>query len=68
MTIEKYWEQVCLLDGQINGKLIEAAKLRREGKLEVYAALEKEIDRDIDALVELKERFRKCRHGKEVVL
>jgi len=67
MTIEEYWEQVCRLDGQINGKLIEATRLRREGKLEAYATLEKEIDRDIDALVELKERFRQCRHWKEAV-
>lgn len=67
MTIEEYWEQVCRLNGQINEKLVWAARLRREGKLEAYAVLEREIDRDIDALVDLKERFRQHRQGKEAV-
>ena len=67
MTIEEYWEQVCRLNGQINEKLLQATRLRSEGKLTAYAELEREIDRDIDALVDLKEDFRQHRQGKEAV-
>ncbi len=67
MTIEEYWEQVCRLNGQINEKLLQATRLRGEGNLTAYAELEREIDRDIDALVDLKEDFCQHRHGKEAV-
>lgn len=58
---EEYWQEVSRLNEQINGKILEAADLRREGRLEEYALMEQEIDREIDALVDLKERFRQRR-------
>ena len=51
-----YYAEVCRLNEQINEKLVEAACLRKAGRLVEYAALENEIDRDIDALVDWKER------------
>lgn len=59
------WEPVCRLNAQINEKLAQAARLRKSGNLTEYAALEREIDRDIDALVDLKERH--GRPGKEAL-
>lgn len=55
------------MNGQINEKLLQATRLRGEGNLTAYAELEREIDRDIDALVDLKEDFCQHRHGKEAV-
>lgn len=65
MDIEEYWKQVCCLNEQINQKLVQAARLRREGRSEEWAAMERDIDRDIDALVDLKERFHRSRPGEE---
>lgn len=59
------WADVCRLNAQINGKLTEAARLRKAGRLTEYAALEREVDRDIDVLVDLKERH--GRPGKEAL-
>ena len=67
MTIEEYWEQVCRLNGQINEKMLQATRLRGEGNLTAYAGLESEIDRDIDALVDLQEDFHQSRQGKEAL-
>lgn len=60
-----YWREVCRLNEQINEKLVEAAHLRKAGRLAEYATLEIEIDREIDALVDLKERH--GRPGKEAL-
>lgn len=65
MEIEEYWKHVCCLNEQINQKLVQAARLRREGRSEEWAAMERDIDRDIDALVDLKERFHRSRPGEE---
>lgn len=65
MDIEEYWKQVCCLNEQINQKLVQAARLRREGRSEEWAAMERDIDRDIDALVDLKELFHRSRPGEE---
>ncbi len=56
MNVEDYVEQVCRLDRRIDNKLERSARLRREGRLAEWAALEREIDRDVDALVDLKAR------------
>lgn len=58
---EEYWQEVCRLNEQINGKILEAADLRRKGRFKEYALMEQEIDREIDVLVDLKERFRQHR-------
>ncbi len=58
-----YWAQVCHLNEQINEKLKQAAQLRSAGRFAEYAALEREIDRDIDALVDWKAQ--NGRPGKE---
>lgn len=50
----EYWQQVCRLNARINEKLVQAVRLRKMGRTAEYAALEAEIDKDIDALVELK--------------
>lgn len=68
MEIEEYWKQVCRLNEQINHKLVQAARLRREGRTVEWAAMEREIDRDIDALVDLKERFHRSRPGEEATV
>ena len=68
MEIEEYWKQVCGLNEQINQKLEQAARLRREGRAEEWVAMEREIDRDIDALVDLKERFHRSRPGEEAAV
>ena len=60
-----YWRETCRLNEQINEKLVEAARLRKAGRLAEYAALESEIDREIDALVDLKDRH--GRPGKEAL-
>lgn len=60
-----YWAEVCRLNEQINEKLVEVARLRKAGRLAEYATLESEIDREIDALVDLKERH--GRPGKEAL-
>lgn len=52
----EYWQQVCRLNARINEKLVQAARLRKMGRTAEYAALEAEIDKGIDALVELKAR------------
>lgn len=57
MKIEEYQKQVCRLNEQINRKLTEAARFRKEGRLAEWAAMEKAADRDIDALVDLKAQF-----------
>lgn len=64
--VVEYWRQVCLLNTQINEKMVQAARLRKEGRAEECAALEAEIDALIDALVDLKERH--SRLGKEALL
>ena len=50
----EYWQQVCRLDARINEKLVQVARLRKMGRTAEYVALEAEIDKEIDALVELK--------------
>jgi hypothetical protein len=61
-----YWQQIRRLNTRINENLAQASQLRREGKIAEYVALEQEIDSDIDALVDLKERH--GRPGKEELL
>lgn len=61
MVIEEYQKQVCRLNEQINKKLTEAARFRKEGRLAEWMAMEEAADRDIDALVDLKMRFGQSR-------
>ena len=59
----EYWQQVCRLNGRINEKLVQAAQLRKMGRTAEYAALEAEIDKELDALVDLKGRYSTVRKG-----
>lgn len=59
----EYWQQVCRLNGRINEKLVQAARLRKMGRTAEYAALEAEIDKEIGALVDLKGRYSTVRKG-----
>lgn len=59
----EYWQQVCRLNARINEKLVQAAQLRKIGRTAEYAALEAEIDKEIDVLVDLKGRYSTVRKG-----
>ena len=47
-------QQVYCLNRQIDSKIARAAQLKKAGRLAEWAALEREIDSDIDRLVDMK--------------
>lgn len=47
-------QQVYCLNRQIDSKIARAAQLKQAGRLVEWAALEREIDSDIDRLVDMK--------------
>lgn len=53
MKVETYLEQVPRLNRRINKRLSMAERLRKEGRLEEWAALEREVTCDIDRFVDL---------------
>lgn len=65
MSVTEYLERVHKLNQQIDEKLARVARLRKAKLVEEWVALEKEIDKDIDALVALKEQYRQKREQKE---
>ena len=65
MTIEEYWKEICKIDQRINEKLVRVAALRKAKLVEEWMALEREIDKDIDEMMALKEQYRKQKERKE---
>lgn len=55
--VAEYWKQLCLLNSRINEMLVQAARLRKEGRTAEYTAMKREVDSEIDALVDLRERY-----------
>ena len=65
MTIEEYWKEICKIDKRINEKLVRVAALRKAKLVEEWMTLEREIDKDIDEMMALKEQYRKQKERKE---
>lgn len=65
MSVIEYWQEICEINQRINEKLVRAALLRKAKLVEEWVALEREIDKDIDEMLAIKERYRQKREQKE---
>ena len=65
MSVMEYWQEICKINQRINEKLVRVAALRKAKLVEEWVALEREIDKDIDEMVAIKERYRQKREQKQ---
>ena len=65
MSVIEYWQEICEINRRINEKLVRVALLRKAKLVEEWVALEREIDKDIDEMLAIKERYRQKREQKE---